>query len=401
VLYFVEGCALQAKGSRRWVQWLPGGGWIVLGIWYAAASVGIYPYEIAYFNELFGGPEGGYRYLADSNLDWGQATYVKMDYARANPDVRVDPPASQFRPEPGQYIVGASPLNGLGVADPYAYEWFRHWEPEAVIDYSLLVYEVPPLEVAWVAQCDRPRTPLSETAISEGLGRRPRIAEFDCTRTWVYPGGRAEAGIYALHHDLVDVRVRCLPNHMPCALLLGDSFAARHLAGARVSFEKEFGNRGVPFVLYEMPAAALERVGVACVVRADVPPAVVSASSCRVTPLAMRGPLVYLDAAAYRDGKALDVETWWQVRDGPIARPFSVMGHLLSADGQVVDRSDGLGISPLALVAGDVLVQRHRFAAPPEGEMWLRTGIYWSDTMERWAMSDAPGADALLVRLTD
>jgi hypothetical protein len=289
----------------------------------------------------------------------------------------------------------------VGIADPYAYEWFRHWEPEAVIDYSLLVYEVPSLEVGWVAQCDQPRTPLSEAAISEGTGRDLRTIEFDCTRTWVYPGGQAEAGIYALHYDLVDVHRHCLPNQMPCAPLLSDSFVARHLARGRVSFEQEYGNRGVPFALYEMPAGAPARVGMACAIRADVPPAVVPASSCRVAPRAMQGPLVYLDAAAYRDGETLDVETWWQVRDGPIARPFSVMGHLLSPDGQIVDRFDGLGISPLALATGDVFVQRHRLAASPEGEMWLRTGIYWGDTMERWVVSDAPGADTLLVRLTD
>jgi hypothetical protein len=30
------------------------------------------PHQLAYFNELVGGPEQGYRYLGDSNVDWGQ-----------------------------------------------------------------------------------------------------------------------------------------------------------------------------------------------------------------------------------------------------------------------------------------------------------------------------------------
>jgi hypothetical protein len=270
-----------------------------------------------------------------------------------------------------------------------------------VIDYSLLVYEVPSLEVGWFAQCDQPRTPLNEGAISEGIGRDVRLVQFDCTRTWVYPGGGEKAGLYALHHDLVAQRLSCLPNQIPCALVLRDPFVARHLARGRVSFEQEYGNRGVPFVLYELPAGAPERVDRACAVRADVSPATVQAASCRVTPLALQGPLDFLNAAAYRDGQALDVETWWRVTDGPIVRPFAVMGHLLSPDGQIAGRSDGLGISPLALVAGDVLVQRHHFDAPPEGEAWLRTGVYWGDTMERWAAADTPGADVLLVRLTD
>ncbi len=39
----------------------------------------IFPYEIAFFNELTGGPQNGYRYLIDSNLDWGQG-YKALRY---------------------------------------------------------------------------------------------------------------------------------------------------------------------------------------------------------------------------------------------------------------------------------------------------------------------------------
>jgi hypothetical protein len=40
--------------------------------WYAAGTLRLHPHYLAYFNELAGGPRGGYRYLVDSNLDWGQ-----------------------------------------------------------------------------------------------------------------------------------------------------------------------------------------------------------------------------------------------------------------------------------------------------------------------------------------
>ena len=383
----------------RRVRWLAGGSLVALGTWYAVASIRVYPYEISYVNELFGGSEGGYRYLADSNLDWGQTVHVQKAYVQAHPEVRDHPPATPLNPEPGRYIVGASPLQGVGIADPYAYEWFRHREPDAVIDYSLLVYEVPPRGIDWVAQCNQPRSPLSQAKISEAIGPDLRLVEFDCTRTWVYPGGWEKVGLYALHHDLIAQQRYCLPNQVPCALVLGDPFVARHLARGRVSFEQEYGNRGVPFVLYELPAGAWEQAGIACAVPGGVAPAMLPPSSCRAAPFALRGPLTFLNAVAYRDGETLDVETWWQVTDGPIPRPFAVMGHLLSPDGQVLGQFDGLGISPLTLVAGDVLVQRHRFAAPPETEVWLRTGIYWRDTMERWMVKDAPGTDVLLVRL--
>jgi hypothetical protein len=270
-----------------------------------------------------------------------------------------------------------------------------------VVDYSLLVYEVKPIDIGWVAQCDQPRIPLSELKISEGIGPGLRLVEFDCTRTWVYPGGGETAGLYALHHDLAAQHRYCLPNRIPCDLVLGDPFIARRLVRGRVSFEQEYGNRGVPFVLYEMPAGVWEQAGAACAVRADVTPAMLPDPACRATPLALNGPLAFIKAAAYHDGETLDVETWWQVTDGPIVRPFAVMGHLMAPNGQVLGQFDDLGISPLALASGDVLVQRHRFAAPAQGDYWLRTGIYWREPMERWEAADTPGADVLLVQLVD
>jgi hypothetical protein len=130
-----------------------------------------------------------------------------------------------------------------------------------------------------------------------------------------------------------------------------------------------------------------------------VAPEALGAGFSGATPVVMQGPLVFLGVAFYHSGKTLDAETWWRVSEGPIDRPFSVLGHLLLSDGQVVGQSDGLGISPLALHAGDVLVQRHTFAAPSDGVYWLRTGVYWGDTMERWIVADSPQFDLLLVKL--
>jgi hypothetical protein len=38
----------------------------------ALSSLHAAPHQLAYFNELVGGPGNGYRYLSDSNIDWGQ-----------------------------------------------------------------------------------------------------------------------------------------------------------------------------------------------------------------------------------------------------------------------------------------------------------------------------------------
>lgn len=43
-----------------------------LVIWYLMETLFVSPYFLSYFNELGGGVYGGYRYVTDSNYDWGQ-----------------------------------------------------------------------------------------------------------------------------------------------------------------------------------------------------------------------------------------------------------------------------------------------------------------------------------------
>jgi hypothetical protein len=51
-------------------------GYMVIGtflcIWLVYNNVTIFPSYLANFNELVGGPQNGYHYLIDSNIDWGQ-----------------------------------------------------------------------------------------------------------------------------------------------------------------------------------------------------------------------------------------------------------------------------------------------------------------------------------------
>jgi 4-amino-4-deoxy-L-arabinose transferase-like glycosyltransferase len=74
--------ALAAAGAfaraRRRAQEKPGGRasalvWLLaaLPVVSAAELARIHPHELSYFNPLAGGPEGGRRYLSDSNVDWG------------------------------------------------------------------------------------------------------------------------------------------------------------------------------------------------------------------------------------------------------------------------------------------------------------------------------------------
>src|SRR5207247_4884940 len=66
-LYLFAGSAVQA-GRPAWIRLLAA----AAIVWNLAALARIHPHELAYFNELVGGPANGRFHLIDSNLDWGQ-----------------------------------------------------------------------------------------------------------------------------------------------------------------------------------------------------------------------------------------------------------------------------------------------------------------------------------------
>ena len=52
-------------------------------VWLAATSLHVYLHGVSYFNEWIGEPAQGWKYVADSNLDWG------LEYFRRRvPDAR-------------------------------------------------------------------------------------------------------------------------------------------------------------------------------------------------------------------------------------------------------------------------------------------------------------------------
>lgn len=56
----------------------------LLTVWFIASNLYIWPDYLSYFNEIAGGPDGGYRYLRDSNIDWGQDLPALRGYYRKN-----------------------------------------------------------------------------------------------------------------------------------------------------------------------------------------------------------------------------------------------------------------------------------------------------------------------------
>src|SRR5205814_1273822 len=60
---------------RAWV-------YVIVGLLFfsAVSSIRAYPSYLAYSNELWGGPSQTYRYLSDSNADWGQQLKATKKY---------------------------------------------------------------------------------------------------------------------------------------------------------------------------------------------------------------------------------------------------------------------------------------------------------------------------------
>ena len=403
-LYLAIGGGLgQWAWSQRGWRWL-----LAIGLaWSAVSTLRAFPYELAYFNELVGGSHQADRYLVDSNLDWGQGSKALRDYLITHPgrppqvayhfagvppdlygiELEALPPepdapplAAPLHPQPGRYVIGADALQRGWPADPDMYAWFRQIEPTDRLADSMFVYDIEPHRLNWLSQCITPAVPLDEVAVARGFGQTDlRRADFDCTMTWLYPAGGAEAGAYALHHVLVPEVGRYFPSLLLATPQAADPFIARHLKEARLACDlRRYTEQSPAFVIYEQEKPI---------------------SSPPVAPMPLEGPLTFLGAGAYSDKDGVDAETWWRVTDGPITRPFSIMAHLLAPDGKVLGIADGLGVSPLVLQTGDVIVQRHRFRSPVGRTIQLQVGAYWLDPMERWMVSGSPGVDAIVTTL--
>jgi len=421
---------------------------LLLGAWYAVGTLSIFPHYLAYFNELVGGPRNGYRYLVDSNLDWGQSFKTlreELDRLDVRPPLRLShywyagpelygveydslpplpeaPPVFSPRldPPPGTYVFGATVLYS-GPGDLEQYEWFKHHSPLAQPGYAMFVYRVDPPQppATWIAQCVQPAAPLSEEVITREFHTQPlRRVYFDCTQSWVYPEDGEASGWYALHDQVVQERAPF----------------TRHLGQAHLAYDHhQYDGMAPAFELYEFrPGPTNGRTdgrtfNVRDVRNVDVTQAVTYTPSVRIAPVGMspnrvaaerpvitapvhlEGPLDFLGyhivsasseagdgvecCLESLDSRAVIVETWWQVAASGVdeSRPLSIMGHVVDGEGRAVAVADGLGMPVEIWEAGDVIVQFHTFSLGPDlaGETyWLQTGAYWLDTLERHRCSD-------------
>jgi hypothetical protein len=148
-----------------WLTWPGWRRWIAAGLlgWSLVSVLRVYPHTPAYFNEIAGGPDHGWRRLTDSNVDWGQSLLDIRDWAAAHPEARplglvywnfVDyrlsglnlPDIKDLLAADGQQIYLAVSVcdlvNGFGI--------MQQFTPIDSIGYTTLVYRLTPAEAAEV-----------------------------------------------------------------------------------------------------------------------------------------------------------------------------------------------------------------------------------------------------------
>ncbi|MBI3666074.1 MAG: glycosyltransferase family 39 protein [Acidobacteria bacterium] len=156
--FAILGAALFADAESRYRRrrlWQAAA--MALLAWHVVESVAAHPDYLPYFNELARGREE--RFLADSNLDWGQdlarlarytrehhITSIQLSYFGTSNAVRLGVPAKAlpwFGHDSGWVAISVSHLVGLRVNPDYT-RWYREQKPFARVGKSIWIFYLPP-----------------------------------------------------------------------------------------------------------------------------------------------------------------------------------------------------------------------------------------------------------------
>ena len=328
----------------------------------ALRTVTLAPHFLPFFNPLAGGPEGGWRYLVDSNMDWGQGLAGLAEWQRANevdtlwlsyfgvarpsyyglryrgldsyPPRYVLPgqnPLYPADPAPGVYAISATNLQGVHFQNRDQFGWFRQREPIAKIGYSLFIYDVPA------------RGPTAALALPTGLDMAtlpaPLFAPLntnDVQPRWYNP---ATSLLWPAGGGWLVGEGTAVPPLAETAALTPIATAA-------------------PYTLYQ-----------------SAPPAPPLAP-----PLADMGAMVLQAVTLLAMG---EVHTVWQATADDNGRPLQFFVHALNEQGEIVGQSDVLDMAQWR--AGDWLHQTH-FFHPTTPPTHYRIGLYDTATGEQLGM---------------
>jgi hypothetical protein len=190
-------------------------------VWYVISSISIHPHYLAYFNEYVGGPANGYKYLLDSNLDWGQDLKGLKEYMEARGIEKVklaymgtiDLEYYGLSSEPisdqdlaalkegkftrDVFAISASFLQGLYLpGDRDRYEWFRDRTPTTQIGYSIFVYEIDCREERMAEGTAHFTPPTVRHPLEANLGDRVKFLGYDLDALPARPGDTLHLILY-------------------------------------------------------------------------------------------------------------------------------------------------------------------------------------------------------------
>jgi len=370
-------------------------------VWSAAVSFSIFPNYLSYFNIIAGGPSNGYKFLVDSNVDWGQDLpalqhivetedlgRIKLSYfgtahpscysidfeplptwapapQQGNPATRTYTPLA---PSPGIYAISATNLQGVVFSpqDQDTFAWFRTQEPFNEAGHSILLYRVepsgPPINVALTSiQIDQ----LTTETIARFGSNDLRLRWFDASTSLVIPAepGWLVAGWPFSGVDAWPDGQRCSTSDLsPCAIYPPD--AASHAAAL----------------------AHIDQLSITS--RAWTSPELFPSSPDELLPLSL--PVALSDELSFLGydlsiTDIVSITTAWRV-SAPPSGPRAIFVHLLAADGSVTVQWDGLDVPMEGWRPGDTIIQRVFLPLPdvPTGSSyWLQAGVYNPSTLER------------------
>lgn len=355
----------------------------------------ITPHFLAFFNVLAGGPERGWRWLVDSNIDWGQdlgglktwmdenevdhiwlsyfgegrPEYYGIDYTGLDsfPPRLMNPTARPFYPHdpaPGIYAISVTNLQGVHFANHDQFAWFREQQPIAHVGHSILIYEVAergrPADLL-LSGIQLDQLDAADFALLETNQVTPRW--FDAAQSWLWPQGE-------------DVW-----------LALGAEQSIHPVLESGLSLEPAAEGDG--YTLYRVDETA-EGMNV-WMQRPPTQPAHL--------PLAIflgqeGGQIELLGYTILNEESAnrFSLLTAWRqvaVRQTAEPQPVQIFIHLLRSDGTIAAQYDGLSAAWEGWRPGDVLLQLHQLPADlPPGEYTLTAGLYDPQTMVRWTAED-------------
>jgi hypothetical protein len=438
---------LLSAPRKTWKTSLVLGSSVAFGAWLIVGTLSVAPHYLAYFNAAAGGPDGGWRYLVDSNLDWGQdlpslkryidgredtmpvylswfgCTYphlygLSLTYRLLPSHLSYPYPGDAARssynplhPAPGLYAIGATNLNGVGLAAGDVFERFRGQEPVARVGHSIHIYQIgeqmPSVGSTCISQLRFKDLSLQTEAVS--LGRGPGAVKwFNLESSYILPAEGDAAYV--------------LPEPpLPFAPAWQGAFLARaEIAHTQTEGERTPSGRALPgatvYHLNRRSADDLRETMLATIL--DAPkgwsPSLSFGSDAATH--AIDGPAHFdhgLEFVGYllasgetlRPGEILELITVWRSLGEmpPEASDLRVFVHLLDDQSLLWGGEDRLDLHPPTWEAGDLLVQYHRVplaAGARPGVHQVEIGLYAAITMERLALrvDGAPIADRLLLQ---